>query len=71
MLVSNEIERPVTVSIRSRRSRHGGSSTTIVAKGDRSSIKGKGSTSQPPAKNSKPKDKVGGGLLKKVFSRRA
>ena len=72
MLVSNEIERPVTVSIRPRKSRHGGISTTIVAKEDRSQIKGKGLKPQPPAKSSKPKEKIGGGgLLKKVFSRRA
>jgi hypothetical protein len=44
----------------------------IVAKEDRSSIKGKGLKPQPPAKSSKPKEKIGGGgLLKKVFSRRA
>ena len=32
MLVSNEIERPITVNIRPRKSRHGGVSTQIVAK---------------------------------------
>jgi DNA helicase HerA-like ATPase len=71
MLVSNEIERPVTVSIRPRKSRHGGISTMIVAKENPSSIKGKGLKPQPPAKSPKPKEKIGGGLLKKVFSRRA
>jgi len=71
MLVSNEIERPVTVSVRPRKSRHGGTSTTIVAKENKSPIKGKGLKPQPPAKSSKHKEKIGGGLLKKVFSRRA
>lgn len=32
MLVSNEIERPVTVNIRPRKSRHGGVSTEIISK---------------------------------------
>jgi len=32
MLVSNEIERPITVNIRPRKSRHGGVSTQIVAR---------------------------------------
>ncbi|MCK7470251.1 MAG: hypothetical protein MZU95_05170 [Desulfomicrobium escambiense] len=32
MLVSNEIERPITVDIRPRKSRHGGVSTQIVIK---------------------------------------
>jgi DNA helicase HerA-like ATPase len=71
MLVSNEIERPVTVSIRPRKSRHGGTSTTIVAKESRSSIKERGSKPKHPVKSSKSKENAGGGLLKKVFSRRA
>jgi DNA helicase HerA-like ATPase len=71
MLVSNEIERPVTVSIRPRKSRHGGTSTTIVAKETKSSIKGKGPTPQHVVKTQKPKEKTGSSLLKKVLSRRA
>jgi len=71
MLVSNEIERPITVSIRPRKSRHGGTSTTIVAKDGPSSAKDKGSKSEHPVKISRSKEKAGGGLLRKVFSKRA
>lgn len=71
MLVSNEIERPITVSIRPRKSRHGGTSTTIVAKENRSPAKDKRSKQEHPVKIPKSKEKAGGGLLRKVFSRRA
>jgi DNA helicase HerA-like ATPase len=72
MLVSNEIERPVTVSIRPRKSRHGGTSTTIVAKEIKSAAtKAAKTRTNPPAKSTKSKDKAGGSLLKKVFSRRS
>jgi DNA helicase HerA-like ATPase len=70
MLVSNEIERPITVSIRPRKSRHGGTSTMIVAKESRSSAKDKGSKPGHSIKISKSKEKAGGGLLK-FFSKRA
>lgn len=82
MLVSNEIERPITVNIRPRKSRHGGVSTQIVSKekAKASSVR----TAKAPEKrlrsptsessaNEKPvrsrKSKGGGGLLKKVFGR--
>jgi hypothetical protein len=71
MLVSNEIERPITVGIRPRKSRHGGTSTTIVSKDGPSSAKDKGSKSEPPVKISRSKEKAGGSLLRKVFSKRA
>jgi hypothetical protein len=80
MLVSNEIERPVTVNIRPRRSRHGGVSTEIISK-----ERAKASTpAGAPEKRSRPqaqqapgrerpgqgkKSRSSGGLLKKVFGR--
>jgi uncharacterized protein len=80
MLVSNEIERPITVSIRPRKSRHGGVSTQIVAKE-------KAGASAPPravrgpekrpaaptsaggaaARSTVPRKNPGGGLLRKVL----
>jgi hypothetical protein len=82
MLVSNEIERPITVNIRPRKSRHGGVSTEIVSR-----EKAKASAVQPAralekrsrpqapesSGNEKPvrskKSQSSGGLLKKVFGR--
>jgi hypothetical protein len=76
MLVSNEIERPITVNVRPRKSRHGGVSTQIVAK-ERANVKGsprliKGPDKKPGAAISKhrPEGKPSGGLLKKVFGAR-
>ena len=76
MLVSNEIERPITVNVRPRKSRHGGVSTQIVAK-ERASAKSssrlvKGPEKKPGAAISKhrPEGKPSGGLLKKVFGAR-
>ncbi len=40
MLGGNEIERPITVKIRPRKSRHGGVSTQIVSKGQPPASKG-------------------------------
>jgi hypothetical protein len=76
MLVSNEIERPITVSVRPRKSRHGGVSTQIVAKKKGSSTSasraGKGPEKRPgaPMRKSRSGEKTGGGLLKKVFGAR-
>lgn len=82
MLVSNEIERPITVNIRPRKSRHGGVSTEIVSKEkakatnvqtprapekrSRSEMPGS-SGDEKPARSKK--SGSGGGLLKKVFGR--
>lgn len=75
MLVSNEIERPITVNVRPRKSRHGGVSTQIVA-----SEKGNAPISHAPkAQDKRPsaserktvrEEKTSGGLLKKVFGAR-
>ncbi|MBK7387451.1 MAG: DUF87 domain-containing protein [Methanothrix sp.] len=80
MLVSNEIERPVTVNIRPRRSRHGGVSTEIISKERAKAATPAGA----PEKRSRPraqqapgregpgqskKSRSSGGLLKKVFGR--
>ena len=82
MLVSNEIERPITVDIRPRKSRHGGVSTQIVIKekagaaGARASRVTEKRSGTPPASPtgaiaSKPtREKKASGLLKKVFGAR-
>jgi DNA helicase HerA-like ATPase len=82
MLVSNEIERPITVNIRPRKSRHGGVSTQIVvndkagaarARNSRGTRKRSGTAPAYPggATASKPtREKKGRGLLKKVFGTR-
>jgi hypothetical protein len=80
MLVSNEIERPITVNVRPRKSRHGGVSTQIVVKEKPASSSlpasssGKGPRKRPAATASarKPRstEKPAGGLLKKVFGAR-
>jgi DNA helicase HerA-like ATPase len=81
MLVSNEIERPITVNVRPRKSRHGGVSTQIVIKekaassgsrASRSIDKRSGSPPVSPAgsKASRPREKKASGLLKKVFGAR-
>jgi DNA helicase HerA-like ATPase len=77
MLVSNDIEQPVLVDIRVRRSRHGGESVNIArsAKLQKSvmSIESKKVTmqqpspKQPPQKESHPKKSEGSSLFKKVF----
>ncbi|HOT06845.1 MAG TPA: ATP-binding protein [Methanotrichaceae archaeon] len=66
MLVSNEIERPVVVAVRPRKSRHGGISTPIVAEEPlaRPGIaEGEASGRRPPSRAS-------GSILKKVFGPR-
>jgi hypothetical protein len=80
MLVSNEIERPITVNIRPRKSRHGGVSTQIVIKekagaaaahASRTAVRRPGPGSEAPAKRPAARDKKpAGGLLKKVFGAR-
>jgi DNA helicase HerA-like ATPase len=76
MLVSNEIERPITVNIRPRRSKHGGVSTTIVSKGQSKSKakvpeKGSGPETIGRARaNEKSPSKESGGILKKMFGTR-
>lgn len=73
MLVSNEIERPITVNIRPRKSRHGGVSTTIVSK-EQSKTRAKVPEKRPgpePARRPRVEEraagKEGGSLLKKMF----
>ncbi|HPS92407.1 MAG TPA: ATP-binding protein, partial [Methanothrix sp.] len=83
MLVSNEIERPITVNVRPRKSRHGGVSTQIVIKekgaasGSRDSRSKDRRSGSPPASpagsksgSGRPREKKAGGLLKKVFGAR-
>jgi DNA helicase HerA-like ATPase len=79
MLVSNEIERPITVNVRPRKSRHGGVSTQIVIKDDVvEAAKPKASMrhergSPPTAAALEPRpggEKKAGRLLQKVFGPR-
>lgn len=82
MLVSNEIERPITVNVRPRKSRHGGVSTQIVIKEDALPAAGKSSWDEEkrpvplpsyPAAGAAIRpggEKKGGSLLKKVFGAR-
>jgi uncharacterized protein len=69
MLVSNEIERPITVNIRPRKSRHGGVSTQIVSKGQPPASKGPERGTGSPARRprSEAEEKSSGGLFRKVF----
>ena len=80
MLVSNEIERPITVNVRPRKSRHGGISTEIVSKEkanaptthatrgpEKRGGAAAGSTTEKPSREKKG---PGGGFLKKVFGTR-
>ena len=80
MLVSNEIERPITVDIRPRKSRHGGVSTQIVIK-EKAAVAVRASrglekrSGAPPVSKAGAKAKTSGekkasGLLKKVFGAR-
>ncbi|MGA9099350.1 MAG: ATP-binding protein [Methanotrichaceae archaeon] len=71
MIVSNEIERPITVNIRPRKSRHGGVSTQIVSKNAVSTAKTprKGLKPEPSLKSPKANEKGGGGIFKKVFGK--
>jgi len=82
MLVSNEIERPITVNVRPRKSRHGGVSTQIVIKEDALPAAGKSSWDENKKQVPLPSypaagaairpggEKKGGSLLKKVFGAR-
>ena len=79
MLVSNEIERPVLVSVRPRKSRHGGVSTQIVSRDTEAPAAkprardAKSPPSRAPSRGpSSPAggEKSGGGILKKVFGPR-
>jgi DNA helicase HerA-like ATPase len=78
MLVSNEIERPITVNVRPRKSRHGGVSTQIVIKDEavaapkRASRRyEKGSAPAAAVVETRPvREKKAGGLLEKVFGPR-
>jgi hypothetical protein len=74
MLVSNEIERPITVNVRPRKSRHGGVSTQIVANEKASSTgphapKVQDKRRRAPERKTE-RQETGGGLLKKVFGTR-
>ncbi|MDF1531668.1 MAG: ATP-binding protein [ANME-2 cluster archaeon] len=75
MLVSNDIEQPILVDIRVRKSRHGGESVNIakptgrrktVPKEVKLPAESRAPPAQPPRKESPPKPQ-GGGLFKKVF----
>ena len=78
MLVSNEIERPITVNVRPRKSRHGGVSTQIVIKDEalaapkRATRRNERASTLPPAVvEPRPiRKKKAGGLLEKVFGPR-
>ncbi|MDD1735236.1 MAG: ATP-binding protein [Methanothrix sp.] len=78
MLVSNEIERPITVNVRPRKSRHGGVSTQIVVKDEavaapkRASRRyEKGSAPAAAVVETGPvRENKAGGLLEKVFGPR-
>lgn len=67
MLVSNEIERPVVVSIRPRRSRHGGVSTPIVVRDTGISRNPEPSPGQIRHRPKTTSSASGGALLRKVF----
>ncbi|MDF1557199.1 MAG: DUF87 domain-containing protein [ANME-2 cluster archaeon] len=77
MLVSNDIEQPVLVDIRVRKSKHGGESVNIAKSTGQQKTSPKGvkrtptrpmsSTNQPSRKESHPTKSEGGGLFKKVF----
>ncbi len=85
MLVSNEIEHPVTVKIRPRKSRHGGVSTPIVggerarsatktradkgAKRVPASSHAKGAETKPDAGPKYEKKEAGGGFLRKILGK--
>ena len=76
MLVSNEIERPITVNVRPRKSRHGGVSTQIVVKEETveaASLKPRQDRASLPAAALEPRpggEKKAGRLLQKVFGPR-
>jgi len=75
MLVSNDIERPVLVEIRVRKSKHGGESVNIsrpAAASHRAQAKQSGITTKPtpeptPHKEPRAQKPKAGGLFKKVF----
>ncbi|MCL7414457.1 MAG: DUF87 domain-containing protein [ANME-2 cluster archaeon] len=77
MLVSNDIEQPVLVDIRVRKSKHGGESVNIAKSTGqqktshedvkRTPARPMSSTNQPSRKESHPTKSEGGGLFKKVF----
>jgi DNA helicase HerA-like ATPase len=76
MLVSNEIERPITVNVRPRKSRHGGVSTTIVAKekqkqSAKAAHRRRGLQLRSESiRKPKETEKAQGGLLRKVLGTR-
>jgi hypothetical protein len=70
LLVSNEIERPITVSIRPRKSRHGGVSTPIVAKPKKHPAPAHGHKKPEVTAKMPKKEQKGGGLFQKVFGAR-
>jgi hypothetical protein len=70
LLVSNEIERPITVSIRPRKSRHGGVSTPIVAKAKKHPAPAPGQKRPEVTAKMPKKEEKGSGLLRKVFGAR-
>jgi len=70
LLVSNEIERPITVSIRPRKSRHGGVSTPIVAKAKKHHAPAPGQKRPEVTAKMPKKEEKGSGLLRKVFGAR-
>ncbi len=82
MLVSNEIEHPVTVKVRPRKSRHGGVSTPIVGgeraravprtrgdKGAKTPSSQAGGAKAVPDAGPKEKKEAGGGFLRKILGK--
>jgi DNA helicase HerA-like ATPase len=69
MLVSNEIERPITVNVRPRKSRHGGVSPTIVVKGTRETEPKDSARNHEPEmlKRTQLRGKSGRNLLRRVL----
>ncbi|MDD1753894.1 MAG: ATP-binding protein [Methanotrichaceae archaeon] len=69
MLVSNEIERPITVNVRPRKSRHGGVSPPIVLKGsNQAGVMAPAKSHRPDqSKSPKPQHNSGRNLLRKVL----
>ncbi|MCJ7443646.1 MAG: ATP-binding protein [Methanotrichaceae archaeon] len=69
MLVSNEIERPITVDVRARKSKHGGVSTPIISDKNSSAFDRleAARTNSNSLKWPKIEYKSGGSLLRKIF----
>ncbi len=76
MLVGGDIEHPVTVKVRPRKSRHGGVSTPIVGDGGagaeggaKAATKAKGSDTRPDSKEKAERKVEAGGFLRKILGK--